>query len=296
MLTILDSHVSRRDPASVVTAAAYLLFYRRRSDHPLGGPLLEGIVEAANAPPADSESRPASREPSPSAGEGPRLDGFSHNGSSSAFTVAGLTHHVGDGGSAITLDKALNPGASQLGGNRGRPIVQIDDMDDELPGYQPANPHGPQSIQPLQSMELDEDEGIDTSYPMQGPVQPWNDNPMWSFENLESGRPAPSQMMAVPPGSLDFNHSEEDLFENGDNDGASTKAEGGDGSSAAGLSGPDERMKDFDDSEDFVTAPFIATSRTARASAPPPLAGDEDEEDEDLPVVELRVDEDDLET
>ena len=57
-------------------------------------------MTAINAPPAaDSDSRPTSRDASPS-GEGPRLGDSSHIGSSSAFTAAGQVRHVGDGGSA----------------------------------------------------------------------------------------------------------------------------------------------------------------------------------------------------
>lgn len=40
----LDQIVSAVKPESVVTRSAYLLFYRRRSDKPLGGPLLEEVV------------------------------------------------------------------------------------------------------------------------------------------------------------------------------------------------------------------------------------------------------------
>lgn len=47
------SHVS--DPSSVISSAAYLLFYRRRSSEPLGGPLFKDIFEKFDNPTADDE-------------------------------------------------------------------------------------------------------------------------------------------------------------------------------------------------------------------------------------------------
>lgn len=71
-----DSSVSKKnDPSRVVTPGAYLLFYRRRSEKPLGGPRLQEIVERYDNPDADWDS-----------GEVQRLDAdSSRNGSSSAF-------------------------------------------------------------------------------------------------------------------------------------------------------------------------------------------------------------------
>ena len=240
------------------------------------------MITTINAPPAaDADSHPTSRDASPS-GEGPRLGDSSHNGSSSAFTVAGQVRHVGDGGS-VTMKM---PGAYQEDESLGRPSVQ----DEALPGYEDSQFIGP--LQPSH-MDLDRDEGIDVSYP---PMQdhytpPWNDDPVWSFEGLNSGRAAPSQMMAAPPGSLDFNHdgeADEGLFDNGD--GASTKVEGGDGSSAGQISDVDERMKSLDEVEESATSPLIR--RDERESAPPPHMIEGDDEEDELPVVELRVDED----
>ena len=262
------------DPNSVVTPAAYLLFYRRRSDHPLGGEKLEKILDVINAPPADSNSQPTSRDASPS-GEGRRLVDSSHNGSSSAFTAAGQVRHVGDGGSApIRI-----PGAYQEDESLERPIDQIDEDEDHvLPGYEASQ------MQAHQGMEIDADEGVGDMYTMHGPSPPWGDDPSWSFEALGSGKNVSTQQMACPPGSLDFNNdNDEGLFTE---DGASTKAEGGVGSSTGNLSDADERMCDFEDS---AASPLI--SRTMRESAPPPLVQTEDD-DEELPVVELRMPED----
>ncbi|KAF2497990.1 UCH-domain-containing protein [Lophium mytilinum] len=135
-----DSSVSRRkDPASVVTSAAYLLFYRRRSAAPLGPPYLQKVVEAAYAPSSEespegdsqANSRQGSRSP---AGNGLRLDGLSRNGSSSAGTGAGAGPLLRGGGSA-------SGAAGRAAGNhRGIEIQEEDDntdvdLDEPLPGY-----------------------------------------------------------------------------------------------------------------------------------------------------------------
>jgi hypothetical protein len=78
--------VAKRSAQSVVTSAAYLLFYRRRSDRPLGSPQLQRIVERALDGDADSDEPAASRSTSPSnhkSGNGGRVDDYS--GSSTAL-------------------------------------------------------------------------------------------------------------------------------------------------------------------------------------------------------------------
>jgi hypothetical protein len=219
-------------------------------------------MNAINAPPAaDPNSRPTSRDGSPS-GEGPRLGDSSHNGSSGAFTAAGQVRHVGDGGSA----PMQIPGAYHADESLGRRNGQDDDM---LPGYDDAPFIGPQPLEPSQ-MDVDGDEGIDVSFPTHGhQTPPWVDSPAWSFSALSSGRAAPSQMLAVPPGSLDFNHdtdADEALFENGD--GISNKADDGDGGSTGHMSDVDEGMKPIEESGE--SAVDALTRRSERESAPPP--------------------------
>ncbi|KAF2218914.1 hypothetical protein BDZ85DRAFT_253228 [Elsinoe ampelina] len=53
-----DSMVSKTSPGSVVTTAAYLLFYRRRSDKPLGPPYLQALVTEARAAADASDDEP----------------------------------------------------------------------------------------------------------------------------------------------------------------------------------------------------------------------------------------------
>jgi hypothetical protein len=178
------------------------------------------------------------------------------------------------------------PGAYQEVENLERSSGQVDD-NEVLPGYEDMQLIGPQQLQPSH-MELDGDEGIDVSYPMNSQTI-WDYAPGWGFAALNSGHAAPSQMTAVPPGSLDFNQdadTEEGLFENGD--AGSMKAEDGDGSSADNMSDPDETMKSVEDFDESAASPLIR--RSERESAPPPHVIEGEEEGDDLPVVELRVD------
>ncbi|KAI0128921.1 hypothetical protein BJ170DRAFT_682707 [Xylariales sp. AK1849] len=103
-----DSSVSRTSADRIVDSSAYLLFYRRRSESPLGGPRLKEIVE--------SYDNPASDDDTAKAGEGPRLDeGSSPTGSSSAFREqgAGATHlgQAGTHGGRILGSALPRPGS-----------------------------------------------------------------------------------------------------------------------------------------------------------------------------------------
>jgi hypothetical protein len=83
--------VTKRSAQSVVTAAAYLLFYRRRSDRPLGSPQLQRIVERALDGEADSDEPVASRSTSPSndkSGNDGRVDDYSSSSTALIGPVA----------------------------------------------------------------------------------------------------------------------------------------------------------------------------------------------------------------
>ncbi|KAL8682568.1 MAG: hypothetical protein Q9186_001421 [Xanthomendoza sp. 1 TL-2023] len=182
-----DSAVSRcRNPQNVVSCAAYLLFYRRRSDHPLGGPFFEPTMSGAEESVADSQ--PTSKTASPT-GEGKRLDGSSRNGSSSALRGVGAAHQAGGGGD-------------------GRMAMRTG-VDDDLPGY--SGNEGHEST--LESMDLDE--GIAGIYE---PLRQFGSGGMhqsWSFSQL---RNESEDVQAVRAPAASENGSE-NLF-----DGESTKA------------------------------------------------------------------------
>lgn len=251
-----DSMVSRRpNPQVVVTAAAYLLFYRRRATHPLGGPFFEQLTTSASQP--SSQSQAASRTSSP-AGEGKRLDDSSRNGSSSAFNGVGAVHQLGDGGSAIVATGQRRTG-----------------VDDELPCYSENNVDA--SAHPtLESMEVDDvDEGIadmnGTTFNLaQGT------NQQWSFSNLSNHGDDTSiltQRVAAPPGS---EGDTEDLFD--------------DDSTKANNSPSDDgrtRLADFVDDDGTISGAFgpFPPGSSPVPDIPPPM----EDFDEELAVAEVRL-------
>ncbi|KAK2827813.1 hypothetical protein FQN49_007313 [Arthroderma sp. PD_2] len=201
-----DSHVTmKRDPSSVVTSAAYLLFYRRRSTRPLGGDFLAKLTEMAHDRNSDSESA-ESRSGSPPAsgsGEGKRLGGLSRNGSSSALRGAAATRQSGDG---------------------GLPTGTQAKSDDEPPNYSHVPVSGERNIRlsHLEGMDEEEeaDEGFDGTFQAGSAI--FAQQPSWSYDRL-SNNPQDEMDNAFggPPGSY---------YEGEDNDdAASTQAERGEG-------------------------------------------------------------------
>lgn len=132
-----------RDTQNLVTSSAYLLFYRRRSEVPLGGPRFQQILNAFDASPDASEEENAE------SGEDQSLAAktSSLRGSSSALTGVGAAHRQTNLGS----DKSVNP----------------QDLDNSLPTYQS---HESEPIVSCKEIEMRddsplhdsiEDEGID---------------------------------------------------------------------------------------------------------------------------------------
>lgn len=252
---LTDSMVScRPNPQVVVTAAAYLLFYRRRASHPLGGPFFEQLINSASQP--SSQSQPASRTSSP-AGEGKRLDDSSRNGSSSAFTGVGAIHQLGDGGLAAAGTAQRRTG-----------------VDDELPCYSENNVDA-LVHSTLESMEVDDvDEGIadmnGTSFNLaQGTHQ------RWSFSNLSNPGDDTSiltQRVAAPPGS---EGDTEDLF-----DDDSTKANNS-------PSDDGRRLADFVDDDGTTSGAFgpFPPGSSPVPDMPPPM----EDFEEELAVAEVRL-------
>ncbi|ORY02564.1 hypothetical protein BCR34DRAFT_605535 [Clohesyomyces aquaticus] len=160
-----DSSVSTvKDPNSVVTSNAYLLFYRRRrADGPLGPPYLQNIVNVVwnpdsedndNAEDSDTAARTKDkdRNASPAAGNGLRLGDSSRNGSSSASLAAAA-------GARPKAVGAIGSGLAGVGSRAGAGAVNRDvemmgedidavdpdalddaDVDDALPPYQSLVP------------------------------------------------------------------------------------------------------------------------------------------------------------
>lgn len=150
----------------MVTSSAYLLFYRRRSDVPLGGPRFQRINDLFNNDTPDEDMSDS--------GEGQRLDsGSSLRGSSSALIGAEVTHPQGGRGSPSGVL------ASEAGGLSA-------DEGEQLPSYEQTVGAGP-IVQSWQSGENDdgirgsiEDEGIGMS------TNQWS-QPDWNWNHIETG-------------------------------------------------------------------------------------------------------------
>lgn len=103
VLTSTDSLTNKiTQGAKLVSSAAYLLFYRRRSDKPLGPQYLQDLVTEFRNPPAEAACEDATADDE--SGED-RLGGpapSSQHGSSSALVEAGVgatSNQMGSGGS-----------------------------------------------------------------------------------------------------------------------------------------------------------------------------------------------------
>ncbi|KAL4803450.1 hypothetical protein BDV18DRAFT_153729 [Aspergillus unguis] len=250
-----DSSVSRPiDPQNAVTSSAYLLFYRRRSDRPLGGKVLEEITESSTRPGSESDSQEESRGPSPS-GEGRRLGGSSRNGSSSALAGVGAAHQLGDGGLRIGTQK-----------NRD---------DDSPPGYSNSPSYGERSLGGTGMNYNDEEDDFGSGPGALGNPFRLSDPPSWSFNRVTDAHHGFSQMTTELPGSL----SDDDLL---DNDNDSNKAVGG-----GDMSDTDLHMASLADSPPFQgpVHPGTPLEESANLTQLPQPDADDDE----LPVVELHV-------
>ncbi|KAF1972356.1 UCH-domain-containing protein [Bimuria novae-zelandiae CBS 107.79] len=191
-----DSIVSKKsNPEQVVSPAAYLLFYRRRSAGPLGPPELQDIVNNWRNPDSEaagvSEGESDSRNVSPS-GNGLRLGGSSHNGSSSAFG-AGTGAVVG----------ALRGGGSALGaGSLLRNGVAAGNLDkDSPPTYEEDEGYG-------------DDEDADTATQPYFDM-PYSNQPAWNFDNIRAREEDDSDNAALDEGDAENRMSEDfgdDIF------------------------------------------------------------------------------------
>ena len=116
-----DSSVGRQNAESVVSTAAYLLFYRRRSATPLGPAYLQELVLKARNPDEVSEAEDES-------GEGERLG--DHSSATSRLLGASSAGAV-EAGAKIT--GSLQQGANAGGPGRGvsQAVRLMNDVDDD---------------------------------------------------------------------------------------------------------------------------------------------------------------------
>ena len=265
---------SKRNPEQAITSAAYLLFYRRRSDRPLGGRFFEDVIEEAYH---QKESQPSSRATSP-AGDGQRLDDSFRVGSSSALLGVGAVRQ-----------EANDPASGRVG---------IGPDEDDLPSYSRLYPNGAHLASDGQAADkMDVDEGIDTSYPLDQ-TGPFAGDSGWGFDNHQSGM---RLSILAPPGS-----SDEDLM-----DGASDKAADG---SSGNLSDRGDRMAEFADDDDIGgLADSLSNTPNPRSLSESPVEeielplgsvemeslhvkAPEVEEEDDGPVAEVHINDNEEET
>ena len=163
----------------IVTSAAYLLFYRRRSEGPLGGPFFENLMSETGHSGEDQTSQNDSRNQSPSAltGEGKRLDDSSRFGLSSASHGVGAGHQAGGGGLEVaTSMEAIT-----------------DDMGDELPDY---SVHDPNTDAPFVSMETDDLDGSEIDRPSFGILRSAQE-PNWKGFGIRHGSVSSSNAVNI---------------------------------------------------------------------------------------------------
>ena len=212
--SVADSSVSKqKDPSRVVSQSAYLLFYRRRSDVPLGGPRFQQILQDFDNPP----DTPAD-DISESGEDQGLVANSSLRGSSSALTGVGAAHHPPNGlDGAATM--TVNPSVLDL-----PPYEAHDSNDDGVPlldkdGDMPWEGSVQRSIEPA-------DEGIEMEDNHYNPL-----NQMWNFANL--GTNSRGDQMISGTGS-DAEDAASDVVQN---------------NSSADASDVAERMQDFADAD-----------------------------------------------
>lgn len=138
-----DSSVSQvKDPSLMVNPAAYLLFYRRRSITPLGGPRFTEVAEKYRA----MEEAPSSDDDDSESGEGRRLGAdSSQTGSSSALPG------VGRG----VVQQGAGTAARQVAGGAGAGAGRVNPNEIEgLPDYQIAINEGAEQTQSMMDAEM----------------------------------------------------------------------------------------------------------------------------------------------
>jgi ubiquitin carboxyl-terminal hydrolase 4/11 len=193
-LTSVDSSVSeQKDTSRIVSSGAYLLFYRRRSDVPLGGHRFKEIVDRYNNPPESSEEDTES-------GEDQRLAvDSSFRGSASASIGVGAARLPAAGSAGAAMTRPVNLLTSGGVALQSQTTINLADLENEkLPPYQKnlddddAAPLIVDDAVMNEGIDMRgsmEDEGIEVNmgydpYPSNQNVGARLPVPSWSFSNL----------------------------------------------------------------------------------------------------------------
>jgi len=182
-LTSLDSSVSeQKDTSRIVSAGAYLLFYRRRSETPLGGPRFKEIIDRYNNPPEPSEDDNES-------GEDQRLVADSSlRGSSSALTGVGVAHQAIGGSGGVVMTRSVNPLVSGGVALQNQTTINPADLD-KLPSYEAVL--GDDEAAPLMAGDAVMNDGLEVS----GGLEDEGIDMNTDYSNFNSSR-NPSGLMA----------------------------------------------------------------------------------------------------
>lgn len=236
----------------MVSAAAYLLFYRRRSSEPLGGPRLQEIINSYDTRSADDEDNFSG------SGEGRRLGGDSSlHGSSSALTGVGAAPPRPQSGSdGVATARTVNPARVAEPPGYRHEVADNDDAAMLFEGDAAMNDGlHVASIEVEDSPVEDVDEGIEMSfnegshngsvgagagagnfpYPGNGSLPGWN----WNHVNKLSG--AAGGMMRAPS----LTSRDHDVDDDMDADGSDIVQD----NSSASDDSRRARIDDFNDAE-----------------------------------------------
>ncbi|KAI9731265.1 MAG: CSN-associated deubiquitinating enzyme Ubp12 [Claussenomyces sp. TS43310] len=202
-----DSSVSKqKDTSRIVSSGAYLLFYRRRSDVPLGGPRFKEIVERYDNPPQPSEDE---SEP----GEDQRLDANSSlHGSSSALIGVGAAHQA-NGLGGMQTNRRLSGGP-----NPTEPRINPSSLN-ELPSYRDNMQEDDGAPLLARDAAMNDGFGLDEGIDMGGSGMNYSNlkanqvsdsiySNNWNFANIEPSKiAAPSDADSIDSDAVQHNSS-----------------------------------------------------------------------------------------
>lgn len=196
------------------------MFYRRRSDVPLGGPRFKQILQDFDNPP--EQPIPSEDEVSESGEDQGLVGNSSLRGSSSPLTGAGAVRHQQNLGLGRAIGPAVNPALLE-----SLPDYQAHELDGD------AAPMSADDVNMNDGLHasIEEDEGIDMemntdsgfqSYPNYNPL--YNNN-NWSFNNLELDSLGANSRGNMPSGTGSDDGLASDIVE--DNSSASAESREG---------------------------------------------------------------------
>ncbi|KAI5298853.1 CSN-associated deubiquitinating enzyme Ubp12 [Ascosphaera atra] len=303
-----DSHVTRvSDEGRVVSRAAYLLFYRRKSSKPLGGPYLEKVVQQSrvseNASSTDSESdddnagsassRGTSRSRSRSSSRS-RKSGAAFSSSRSESTYLPSSRNG---------DRERNHTNAIFGNNhtaRTSPLATTTAYNAYHQRTNPTHSTASAHAHPRRTSRdgydsLYDDDGDDDDDEDDGGVRLYGSNTRvgLSGASKQPGTPAASVLASANQPAWSFPPTPSGETAKTTSSGTRTLRNAGDFDDdeemdVASIKSTDaQRGRDSDEEEDGTGSGDLSQQR-ARLSSLIDLPGSDEDEDDDMPVVELK--------